>query len=327
MRSTSSDTRPCCGRFVALMRKAETRNIVLVVDDSPETLRLLTDAIEAAGMTVLVAREGEHALSIVEKLLPDVILMDAVMPGTDGFATCRRLKQNKALAHVPIVFMTGLSDTEHIIEGLEAGGVDYVTKPIVPGELLARIRVHLANARIAQSARTALDAFGRFLLATSHRGTILWCTPQAAKLLADGFKDFDTEGYVLSQDVQVWLNQCAAAPPASIPVSIDLKTDRSSVRLRLIYIAQIGPDEYLLRLIEGEIGDDRALLRQKLKVTEREAEVLLWIARGKSNRDIADILDLSPRTVNKHLEQIYAKLGVENRTSAAALAVRTIGVR
>jgi DNA-binding NarL/FixJ family response regulator len=309
------------------MRKAETRNIVLVVDDSPETLRLLTDAIEAAGMTVLVAREGEHALSIVEKLLPDVILMDAVMPGTDGFATCRRLKQNKALAHVPIVFMTGLSDTEHIIEGLEAGGVDYVTKPIVPGELLARIRVHLANARIAQSARTALDAFGRFLLATSHRGTILWCTPQAAKLLADGFKDFDTEGYVLSQDVQVWLNQCAAAPPASIPVSIDLKTDRSSVRLRLIYIAQIGPDEYLLRLIEGEIGDDRALLRQKLKVTEREAEVLLWIARGKSNRDIADILDLSPRTVNKHLEQIYAKLGVENRTSAAALAVRTIGVR
>jgi DNA-binding NarL/FixJ family response regulator len=309
------------------MRKAETRNIVLVVDDSPETLRLLTDAIEAAGMTVLVAREGEHALSIVEKLLPDVILMDAVMPGTDGFATCRRLKQNKALAHVPIVFMTGLSDTEHIIEGLEAGGVDYVTKPIVPGELLARIRVHLANARIAQSARTALDAFGRFLLATSHSGTILWCTPQAAKLLGEGFKDFDTEGYVLSQDVQVWLNQCAAAPPASIPISIDLKTDRSSVRLRLIYIAQIGPDEYLLRLIEGEIGDDRALLRQKLKVTEREAEVLLWIARGKSNRDIADILDLSPRTVNKHLEQIYAKLGVENRTSAAALAVRTIGVR
>ena len=312
---------------MALMRKAETRNIVLVVDDLPETLRLLTDAIEAAGMTVLVAREGEHALSIVEKLLPDVILMDAVMPGTDGFATCRRLKQNKALAHVPIVFMTGLSDTEHIIEGLEAGGVDYVTKPIVPGELLARIRVHLANARIAQSARTALDAFGRFLLATSHRGTILWCTPQAAKLLGDGFKDFDTEGYVLSQDVQVWLNQCAAAPLASIPVSIDLKTDRSSVRLRLIYIAQIGPDEYLLRLIEGEIGDDRALLKQKLKVTEREAEVLLWIARGKSNRDIADILDLSPRTVNKHLEQIYAKLGVENRTSAAALAVRTIGVR
>jgi DNA-binding NarL/FixJ family response regulator len=312
------------------MRKSETRDIVLVVDDSPETLRLLTDALEDAGMTVLVAREGDHALSIVEKVIPDVILMDALMPGTDGFETCRRLKQNKALTHVPVLFMTGLSDTEHIIEGLEAGGVDYVTKPIVPGELLARIRVHIANARIAHSARTALDAFGRFLLATRHTGSVLWCTPQAAKLLGDAFRDFDTEDYVLPHDAQVWLHQCvaaAAAQPASIPASIGLKTDKISVKLQLIYIAQIGADEYLLRLIEGEIGNDQTLLKRKLAVTEREAEVLLWIARGKSNRDIAEILDLSPRTVNKHLEQIYAKLGVENRASAAALAVRTIGIR
>jgi DNA-binding CsgD family transcriptional regulator len=97
--------------------------------------------------------------------------------------------------------------------------------------------------------------------------------------------------------------------------------------MHLIYIGQIGPDEYLLRLVDGGLDDDRTVLKQKLAVTEREAEVLLWIARGKSNRDIAEILDLSPRTVNKHLEQIYAKLGVENRTSAAALAVRTIGIR
>jgi DNA-binding response OmpR family regulator/DNA-binding CsgD family transcriptional regulator len=312
---------------VTAMRKTQTRDIVLVVDDSPETLRMLTDAIEDAGMTVLVAREGEHALSIVEKIVPDVILMDALMPGTDGFATCRRLKQHKALAHVPILFMTGLSDTEHIIEGLEAGGVDYVTKPIVPGELLARIRVHLANARIGQSARTALDAFGRFLLATRRTGSVLWCTPQAARLLGVAFKDFDTEAYVLHHDVQVWLQKCAAAQPPSTSTPIDLKTDSSSVRLQLVYIAQIGPDEFLLRLIEGDIGDDQTVLKQKLMVTEREAEVLLWIARGKSNRDIAQILDLSPRTVNKHLEQIYAKLGVENRTAAAALTVRTLGIR
>ncbi len=309
------------------MRRSETRDIVLVVDDSPETLRLLTDAIEDAGMTVLVAREGEHALSIVEKVVPDVILMDALMPGTDGFATCRKLKQNRALAHVPIIFMTGLTDTEHIIEGLEAGGVDYISKPIVPGELLARIRVHLANARMAHSARTALDAFGKFLLAASHTGHVLWYTPQAAKLLGDAFTNFDREDYVLPQDVQAWLHQCAAAQRGAEPVSFNLKARNSSLGMRLLYIAQIGPDEYLLRLLQGEIDDDRTLLKQKLTVTEREAEVLLWIARGKSNRDIAEILDLSPRTVNKHLEQIYAKLGVENRTSAAALAVRTIGIR
>ena len=113
----------------------------------------------------------------------------------------------------------------------------------------------------------------------------------------------------------------------SLPASIDLTADRAPTKLRLVYVGQIGPDENLLRLIEGEQGDEQTVLKQRLLVTEREAEVLLWIARGKSNRDIAEILSLSPRTVNKHLEQIYAKLGVENRTSAAALAVRTLGVR
>jgi DNA-binding NarL/FixJ family response regulator len=309
------------------MRKTESRDIVLVVDDSPETLRMLTDAIEQAGMTVLVARESESALSIIERVLPDVILMDALMPGTDGFETCRRLKQNKALAHVPVIFMTGLSDTEHIIQGLEAGGVDYVTKPLVPGELLARIRVHRANARISHSARTALDAFGRVLLAASHTGRILWCTPQAARLLGKAFRDFDTDDYVLPRNVRAWLHQCAAGLASSTPPSIDVKADASPPKLQLVYVSQIGPDENLLRLIEGDLGSDQTVLRQKLLVTEREAEVLLWIARGKSNRDIAEILNLSPRTVNKHLEQIYAKLGVENRTSAAALAVRALGVR
>lgn len=288
---------------------------------------MLTDAIEEAGMTVLVAREGAHALSIVEKVVPDVILMDALMPGANGFVTCRRLKQHKALAHVPVLFMTGLSDSEHIIEGFKAGGVDYVTKPIVPGELLARIRVHLANAHFAHSARTALDAFGRFLLATRRSGAILWCTPQAVKLLGVAFKDFDTEGYVLSRDVQAWLEQCATLQPPAVPAAIELRADNPSIKLQLHFIAQLEHDEYLLRLVEGEAGNDQTVLKQKLMVTEREAEVLLWVAHGKSNRDIGEILNLSPRTVNKHLEQIYAKLGVENRASATALAVRTLGIR
>ncbi|HLQ90701.1 MAG TPA: DNA-binding response regulator [Xanthobacteraceae bacterium] len=309
------------------MHKKHIRTIVLVVDDSPDTLGMLTEAIENAGMTVLVAREGDDALAIAEKVTPDVILMDAVMPGEDGFTTCRRLKQNKAIAHVPVIFMTGLSDTDHIIEGLEAGGVDYVTKPIVPGELIARIRVHLGNARLAQSARNALDVFGRFLLAASQAGRVLWCTPQAGKLLSAAFRSFNTDNYVLPLAAQTWLQQCAGAGTPTILPSIDLATGAASNSLRLIYVGQIGADEYLLRLLEGEVASEEALLRQRLSVTEREAEVLLWIARGKSNRDIAEILDLSPRTVNKHLEQIYSKLGVENRASAATLAVRTIGIR
>jgi DNA-binding NarL/FixJ family response regulator len=287
---------------------------------------MLTDAIEHAGMTVLVAREGEQALSMIERITPDVILMDAVMPGMDGFETCRRLRRNDALAHVPIIFMTGLSETEHIVKGLEAGGVDYVAKPIVPEELIARIRVHLVNARMAHSARAALDISGRVLLAADASGRILWYTPQAAKLFAGVVADAQIGNYVLPPDVRAWLQLHADGANRSAPESIEFVQRGEASRLRLQYIGQITGDEFLLRLIEIGAESDESILKRKLALTQREAQVLLWIARGKSNRDIGAILDLSPRTINKHLEQIYTKLGVENRTSAAALAVRAIGV-
>jgi DNA-binding NarL/FixJ family response regulator len=253
--------------------------------------------------------------------------MDAVMPSIDGFETCRRLKRNKTLAHVPVIFMTGLTETEDIVKGLEAGGVDYVTKPIVPDELLARIRVHLANARLAHSARAALDVSGRYLLATDTSGGVLWCTPQTAKLLGIAFGDFHGEGYLLPANVQEWLQKRSHADIKSTTDSIALDTNSSPLKPQLSYVGQVASEEILLRLVEGEFENDNLVLKRKLQLTQRESEVLMWIARGKSNRDIAEILDLSPRTVNKHLEQIYSKLGVENRASAAALAVRMLGVR
>ncbi|TXN72020.1 response regulator, partial [Methylobacterium sp. WL18] len=161
-----------------------SRDVVLVVDDSPDTLSFLTEAIERSGATVLVAVGGDLALALVDEITPDVILLDAMMPGMDGFETCRRLKAKPQIAGVPVIFMTGLSETEHIVKGLSAGGIDYVTKPIAPDEILARIRVHLASARAAQSARAALDTAGRTLFAVSEAGAVLWATPQAGRLLA-----------------------------------------------------------------------------------------------------------------------------------------------
>jgi DNA-binding response OmpR family regulator/DNA-binding CsgD family transcriptional regulator len=289
---------------------SKARDIVLVVDDSPETLSFLTDALEHSGATVLVATEGARALALVERITPDVILMDAVMPGMDGFETCRRLKANAALSHVPVIFLTGLSEAEHIVEGLEAGGVDYVTKPIVLDVLLARIRVHLANARTAQSARLALDTAGRYLLAANGGGEILWCTPQAVKLLEAALPS--KEGTImLPESVKVWL-KISAGPRGGIPAPAPFVT-ADGKQLQLSYLGNTGEDEFLFRLTSEDSGGKEALLRRQFAVTAREAEVLFWIARGKSNRDIGEILGLSPRTVNKHLEQIYQKLGVENR--------------
>lgn len=298
------------------------RDIILVVDDSPETLSLLTDALERSGAMVLVATDGQSTLELVERITPDIVLLDAVMPEMDGFEVCRRLKAIAAVAHVPVIFMTGLTETEHIVQGLEAGGVDYVTKPIVPDEILARIRVHLANARAAQAARTALDTAGRFILAVNRSGEIKWSTPQAVRLLQAA--EPSGSGHVLPGAVREWL--AANADGAAGAQAPDLEAP-DGTELALTFLGKTGDDEYLFRLTRDNAADAIGLLRTHYGVTGREAEVLLWIGRGKSNRDIAEILGLSPRTVNKHLEQIYAKLGVENRASAAVLAIRVIDAR
>ncbi|HXQ06003.1 MAG TPA: response regulator, partial [Bradyrhizobium sp.] len=191
-----------------MITESKKRDVALVIDDSPETLRLLTDALDGAGMTVMVAMDGAAAMRIVDQITPDIVLLDAVMPGMDGFETCRRLKRDAGLSNVPVIFMTGLAETEHIVRGLEAGGVDYVTKPIVIEEMLARIRVHLANARLTQSARAALDVSGRYLLAVSRQGKIMWATPQAQKLLSDKLAAAGTDDELaLPQPMLEWLEQ------------------------------------------------------------------------------------------------------------------------
>jgi DNA-binding NarL/FixJ family response regulator len=298
---------------------AVRRDTVLVVDDTPETLSLLTDTLDQAGFTVLIATDGTAALELIELVTPDLVLMDAIMPGISGFETCKRLKRDKLLAHLPVIFMTGLSETEHVIEGLASGGVDYVTKPIVLEELLARIRVHLGNARAAHETHAALDASGRFLFATNHVGRVLWCTPKARQLLTSArCTDVRLPGTVVEQLLRLRRNTKASAV---------CRVEIADRALECSFVSPLGSDELLFRLTEtGDAGaeSDRTNLQTVFILTGREAEVLLWVSRGKANRDIGEILNISPRTVNKHLEQVFIKLGVENRAAAAAAAVRAL---
>jgi DNA-binding response OmpR family regulator/DNA-binding CsgD family transcriptional regulator len=296
------------------------RDIILVVDDSPDTLGFLTQAIESTDATVLVALDGESALTLTEQITPDLILLDAVMPGIGGFEACRRLKAIDHLAHVPVIFMTGLSETEHIVRGLEVGGVDYLTKPIVIDELLARIRVHLRNARRAAAAHSALDATGRFLLSVTPEGTLRWSTPQAVRLLRQISPEAQEPGFRLPAEVIDWMEQ-AVAGGADHAAHVCSMGER---KVEFAYLGHVQAGERLLRVTQVEPRQDVERLRRHFALTGREAEVLLWIARGKSNKDISTVLGISPRTVNKHLEQIFEKLGVENRASAAALTVQVL---
>jgi signal transduction histidine kinase len=116
---------------------------ILIVDDKPENLDVLIDYLDSFGFSIFVARNGEEAIKLAEKIMPDIILLDVIMPGIDGFETCRHLKENENTREIPVIFMTALSDTVNKVTGFKIGGVDYVTKPLQHEEVLARIRAHL----------------------------------------------------------------------------------------------------------------------------------------------------------------------------------------
>jgi len=286
--------------------------LVLVVDDVPENLAVLHDALDESGFTVLVANNGESALQRAIEAQPHIILLDAIMPGMDGFETCRRLKANLATRHIPVVFMTGLTEAEHVVTAFEAGGNDYVTKPLRTSEVLARIAAHMQTARLVDQARSALDAFGNAVIAMSPRdGRIVWQTPLARTLM---------QGYLVDGELTAWLQATQAAHGAGLSHP-PLTLARGSRRL-IFSAAEFSEDEqWMIVLREESDAAQIEKLMASFKLTQRESEVLNWVIKGKTNRDIGDILGTSPRTINKHLEHVFVKLGVETRTSAASVAL------
>ena len=164
-------------------------HVILVVDDALDSLRMLCDALAAEGYVVLAARDADEALQRFALTVPDGVLLDAVMPGMDGFTLCRRLKDTPAWAHVPVVFMTGLSDTDQIIRGFASGGVDYVVKPLRIPEVLVRLATHVRNARATRQAQEAVDVAGLGVVVLDGQGRVAWRSPQAARWLEEAFAD------------------------------------------------------------------------------------------------------------------------------------------
>ena len=293
-------------------------DVALIVDDVPENLSLLSDALSEAGYTVLVATDGLSALERLGRVVPDIILLDAVMPGIDGFETCRRIKQLDNVRHVPVIFMTGLTETEHVLQGFDAGGMDYITKPIEPSEVLARVATHIRNARMMAQARHAIDAVSHAAISVAADGTPLWQTRQAAEWLKKYFPSESAYPEPLPSPVSDWLQSQLTNVQESIP----LTASQAEFELHLTLARR---QRELLILLEEKSATGSTSL-DHYQLTPRELDVLTWVAKGKTNRDIAEILGMSPRTVNKHLEHIYVKLGVETRSAAAALVAGKIGV-
>ncbi|RRH85074.1 DNA-binding response regulator [Variovorax beijingensis] len=329
-----------------LREQGANSDLVLIVDDVPDNLAVLHDALDESGYTVLIATNGEQALQRAAQARPDIVLLDAMMPGIDGFEVARRLKADAATAHIPIVFMTGLTETEHLVAALEAGGVDYVTKPIKPKEVLARMNVHLQGARRARQdarqagqARNALDAFGYASITVRlPEGRLIWQTALARELLQ---RYCDTRAPETPPVVLEWLRRHAPEarqqgiePPAlsivrpSVGATPSAAGPSQGASLSLRLHRQTGQDddgdEWMI--VMREVSDTAVIeaMSLSLKLTAREAEVLYWVVKGKTNKDIGEILGSSPATAKKHLERVYVKLGVETRTAAAGVAIKRI---
>lgn len=296
----------------AMPTAAPSQGTVLIVDDTPSNLALLSDMLADAHYRVLVATDGLTAIDQTRYLKPDIILLDVMMPGLNGFDTCSRLKNNPETRNIPIVFMTGLNELDDLLRGFEEGAIDYIVKPIRPAEVLVRIEVHLAQNRNLRRAEHLLDQYRLAAVAVTACGHVTWISPAASEICLTiaperTLETGDPLPAALLQPFLAWQRTADAASIAAAGLLISPSPCRQT-------------NEYLLLLQAGQdsCGLNPEQLKAKLKITSREAEILMWIARGKTNKEIGQILNTSPRTVNKHLEHIFEKLGVSTRSAAVA---------
>lgn len=292
---------------------------VLVVDDTPANLGLVLESLGNAGFRVLVAESGARALELLTQQAVDLILLDMVMPGLDGMAVCEQIKRHPQWRDLPLIFITAIDESAQKVRALDAGAVDYISKPVHPPEVLARVRTHLElraarlslqqqNARLEAEIALRLDAeaqlaqsLDRALLIADREGRLIFQTLRATHLL---FKHL--------------ANHLPGRLPPELATA-ERYTGTAGTLLLHRFMEKGNDALTVLYLIEEHAPPGPAELT-KLGLTPRQAEVLYWIAQGKTNAEIAIILGTSPRTVEKHVEQLLERLQVENRVAAAAQA-------
>lgn len=283
---------------------------VLVVDDTPANLSLLLDALSEVGYELLVAESGRSALSLLEHTTPDLVLMDLIMPGMDGIATCRKLKERLECRDVPVIFMTAIEEPAQKLRAFEAGALDYITKPVYPPEVLARVAAHLKIRRLQASLADELalrveaenqlsHSLDRAVILADASGHIVFSTRLAADLLHKHF-----------------------GVPSNGTLPPQLEADGGSLVVRRF--AERDRNDLQMLVLEERGAPPGPAALMALGLTAREAEVMYWIAQGKSNPDIATILGANVRTVHKHVEHIFQKLGVETRNAAMLVAIEVL---
>ncbi|MEN8210365.1 MAG: response regulator [Thermodesulfobacteriota bacterium] len=259
--------------------------VIMIVDDSPASLKLLTDILASQGFDVRQALNGQMALEAVKQQLPDLIILDIRMPEMDGLEVCRQLQNDGDTRKVPVIFISGLSDSDDKIQAFEAGGLDYITKPFQEAEVLARVKLHLALSRMKQGLEKLVQ----------RRTIKLEESNTALKVLLEHRR---SERQKFEESVITHINSL---------VMPYLK------RLKESHLDQ--QQEALADVIESNLDEITSqfsgeLYARAAGLTRREMEVAALIKIGKTNMEMADLLYISEHAVSFHRQNLRKKLGL-----------------
>ncbi|EAY27695.1 sigma-54-dependent transcriptional regulator [Microscilla marina] len=233
--------------------KTTKKGKILVVDDTPANIKLMVEHLSQEGYKTLVAEDGESAIEQVAFVKPDLILLDVMMPGIDGFETCHRLKEDDSTKDIPIIFMTALSDTENKVKAFSMGAVDYVTKPIQHKEVLSRVSAHLTIRKLQKSLE---DANQNLEHKVNER------TSELKQALQEVQDQLQQENLYLKQEIRVNNN------------FEEIVTQSDDFRLVLQQIEQVAPSDATV-LILGETGTGKELLARAVHNNSQRREKTL----------------------------------------------------
>ena len=259
--------------------------VIMIIDDSPASLILLTEILLRQGFTVREALSGRVALTGIRQQPPDLILLDIRMPEMDGFEVCRQLKDDAVTSSIPVIFISGLEQTEDKIQAFDVGGLDYITKPFVATEVIARVQRHLELSRMQQNLESMVQ----------DRTIKLEEANTALKVLLEhrraGQEEFERNvvGHI-STLINPYLKRLQ-------------KTDLDSRQMALLEV--IGSN---LKEITADFSVK--FHSRALGLTRRELEVAALIKTGNTNMEIAVILDISEYAVSFHRQNLRKKLGL-----------------
>ncbi len=277
------------------MEFADSPCTVLIVDDDPFGIIQLQTLLKDSGYELMTASDGASALETVSRQLPDIILLDIVMPEMNGYETCRRLKDKENSEDIPIIFLSGLHSTEEKINAFEAGGVDYITKPFSEKEVLIRLRTHLTLHRLNKRLMHELENRDEELQNTESK---VQDANTTLKVLLSAIEEEKKE---LAERVQFKAEKLILPKVREITEEED-----AGKKEALIKAIEHAFQEITRPFVPGGVELGKTL-------SPAELQIVNLIKQGKASKDISDICNISVSTISSHRKMIRKKLGITNR--------------